>query len=145
MSNVFQKGLSFRNVEDILDYLPEDERKIVEALRTTILSCIPDCTEKISYNVPFYSRHKNICYLWPSSIPWGGIKSGVSLGFTKGMLFPDQKLFKKSNKKNVRSLAFLSLEEIDFDLISSLLYEAILIDEAHKKNYPSKWKDNLSN
>jgi hypothetical protein len=66
------QDVHFRSIEEFLDYLSPDELKIVEALRKLILECIPDCEEKLSYNVPFYRRHLNICYIWPPSITWDG-------------------------------------------------------------------------
>lgn len=104
MKNPFQKGLSFKTADDILDYLPEEERKLLEILRSLVLDCIPDALEKISYNVPFYSRRKRICFIWPASIPWGGVKDGVALGFTKGHLLGNPALLEKgSGRKYVYS------------------------------------------
>lgn len=125
---MYQKGLSFRTVDDLLAYLPEEELKLVGILRNLILDCIPDCREKISYNVPFYARHHNICFIWPASVPWGGIKSGVALGFTRGMLLTDQKKLIKGKRKNVRSLEFTQPKDLDVELVKSLLYEAVLLD-----------------
>ncbi|MEJ2478419.1 MAG: DUF1801 domain-containing protein [Desulfobacterales bacterium] len=85
--NKFQK-VSFRNFNDFFDFLPTEEQEIVESLRGIILDALPGVTEKLAYNVPFYYRHRRICYIWPSAIPWGGLDkgSGVALGFVKGRL-----------------------------------------------------------
>src|SRR5688572_4799641 len=86
------QNVSFKNVEEFLDFLPDEELKIVELLRETIFSCLPEVTEKLSYNVPFYKRHKTILFIWPASILWGNKKSykGVRLGFSSGYLMQDE-------------------------------------------------------
>ena len=54
--NKIQK-LNFRNVDDFLDYLPDNELEIVQFLRQLIVDCIPNCTEKLAYNVPYYYKN----------------------------------------------------------------------------------------
>ena len=73
MKNKFQ-DVDFKNVEEFLDYLPDAELKIVLTLRKMIFDCIPNCQEKLSYNVPFYHRKKNICFIFPHAIEEGQIK-----------------------------------------------------------------------
>ena len=58
------QNVSFKTIDDFLEFLPEDELKIVELLRSIILNCIPDAKEKLTYNVPFYKRFKNICFIF---------------------------------------------------------------------------------
>src|ERR1041385_235099 len=85
------QDVDFKSIEEFLELLPIGERKIVDALRKLVLECIPDSEEKISYNVPFYRRHYNICYIWPPSITWDGFAhEGVKLGFTYGHLLQDE-------------------------------------------------------
>ncbi|MCH8487328.1 MAG: DUF1801 domain-containing protein [Candidatus Cyclonatronum sp.] len=69
--NKFQHT-KFKTVGAFLDYLPEKEREIVEALRNLITESLPECEEKLSYNVPFYYRNSRICYIWPASFALGG-------------------------------------------------------------------------
>ena len=45
--------------------MPEQERKLVSALRSLILRCIPECQETLSYNIPIYKRHGGF-----SNIAW---------------------------------------------------------------------------
>ncbi|MEM7551171.1 MAG: DUF1801 domain-containing protein [Bacteroidota bacterium] len=125
-----QEYIKFRSVEDFLDYLPKHELIIVEKLREIIFENIPDCKEKLAYNVPFYYRHSRICYIWPSSVPWGGIKAGVALGFCKGNLLMDNgNYLKKGDKKVIAQRTFRSISEIDTELVSSFLQEAYLLDK----------------
>ncbi len=117
-----------------MEYLPEEEQIIVERLREVILDAIPNCTEKLKYNVPYYSQYANICFLWPSSIPWGAVENGVSIGFVKGNLISAGLNYLESNgRKTIRSRNFNKLEQIDFDLVRELVYEAVEIDKETRK------------
>jgi hypothetical protein len=127
--NKFQP-FSFKTVYEFLASLPDDELKITETLRALVFECIPDVKEKLGYNVPFYSRHSRICFIWPGSIPWGKTtKQGVELGFCKGNLLADPSYLTIGNRKEVYIKTFHSIKEINQDVIRQLLYEAVIIDE----------------
>jgi len=127
--------VDFGGIEEFLVFLPEDELKIVELLRKIIFHCIPDIEEKISYNVPFYKRHSNICYIWPSSVQWGNVKlSGVQFGFNKGYLMQDEiNWLEKGNRKQVYYKTFHSVKEIDIELLKAYIFEAAYTDEKISK------------
>jgi uncharacterized protein YdhG (YjbR/CyaY superfamily) len=127
--------VDFGSIEEFLVFLPEDELKIVELLRKIIFHCIPDIEEKISYNVPFYKRHSNICYIWPSSVQWGNVKNtGVQFGFTKGYLLTDEiNWLEKGKRKQVYWKTFHSVKEIDTDILKAFIFEAVLADEDYSK------------
>tara|TARA_R110000868_G_scaffold403157_1_gene680146 strand:+ start:27121 stop:27306 length:186 start_codon:yes stop_codon:yes gene_type:complete len=55
--------IEFTSIQEFLDYLPEEELEIVLFLRKIVLECMPDCKERLAYNVPFYYRHSKICYI----------------------------------------------------------------------------------
>ena len=127
--------VSFRSIEEFLEYLPEDELKIVELLRKLVFDCIPNVTEKLNYNVPFYKGNRNICFIWPASVLWGGTKSydGVRLGLANGYLIQDKIGFlDKANRKQVYMKDFLNISDINSDLVKSYLIEAAVIDEQLK-------------
>lgn len=127
--NKIQK-ISFRTIQDFLASIPENELEIVEILRKIIFDCIPECKEKLSYNVPYYCRNARICFIWPASVPWGNIKNGVAIGFCRGtMLSSNQNYFDDGNNKIIRRKTFLHKKEIDILLLKSLLYEAACIDQ----------------
>ena len=138
------QNVSFRTVEEFLDFLPEKELKITRALRKIIFGCITDVTEKLSYNVPFYSRRKSICFLWPASVLWGKKKTyeGVRFGFANGYLLSDENNFlERGNRKRVYWKDFRSVKEIDVALLKSFIFEAAVLDEQHagnKKNQKKK-------
>jgi hypothetical protein len=126
--NSFQ-DVNFRNVQEFLDHLPEEELKIVEYLRELVLQCIPDVREKLSYNVPFYYRHSRICFIWPGSVPWGKKKKiGVELGFCRGHLLSDPSYLNRGTRKEVFIKTFPSVKEIEVEKVKELLYEAVVID-----------------
>ncbi|MFV1884874.1 MAG: DUF1801 domain-containing protein [Balneola sp.] len=131
--NKFQ-NLSFSSVDDFLDYLPENELVVVEELRNLVYECIPDVKEKLSYNVPFYSRNKRICFIWPGSIPWGKVKmNGVQFGFSNGFLLSDHAQYlEKENRKQVYTKTFFSLEDINVEIMRDYLFEALELDNSMK-------------
>lgn len=132
--NKFQK-LKFSSIDDFLEYLPEEEFSIVQFLQRLIRESLPDCKAKLSYNVPFYSRHRRICFIWPSAIPWGGIEKGVALGFCRAneMVLEDDFL-SFGKKKVVATVTFQSVKEIPIEKVRQLLFEASIIDEQFAKS-----------
>ncbi|MEQ8879742.1 MAG: DUF1801 domain-containing protein [Cyclobacteriaceae bacterium] len=128
MSNKFQPGIKFTCIDDFLNYISEDELLIVDKLRNLIFEEIPDVKEKLSYNVPFYSRKQRICHIWPASIPWGNTPmEGVQLGFSKGYLI-DHPAVAMGSRKEVGVLTYHKINDIDEEMIRSILLEALLID-----------------
>ncbi len=135
------QDVSFRSVEEFLEYLPAEELEMVEKLRAMIFQAIPDVHEKLAYNVPFYKRHANICFIWPAAIPWGKMKqNGVRLGFSKGYLLEDKGGFlDKGDRKQVYTKDFMSMMEMDETLLLTYLSAAADLDEGihqskHKPN-----------
>ncbi len=100
------------------------------ALNIPFLENLPaNCKEKISFNVPYFYGKKGICIVWPSTIPRGGIKKGVLLGFWYGNKLDDtdQYLTHGTNKQIFYKI-FHSPDEIDEQAIVQLLKEAVRID-----------------
>jgi hypothetical protein len=120
------QDLQFKSMDGFLEYLPEEEKEIVLFLRKIVLECMPDSKEKLAYNVPFYYRHSKICYIWPASIPWGKISSGVGIGFCKSTSLLDETF--ETATFSAKSL-FSSIKEIDVTALKAQIREAILIDE----------------
>jgi len=126
----FQKGIKFQSFVEFWDYLPEDERLIVDVLRQIILAQLPkNYKEKLSYNVPYFYGNRRICLIWPGSVPWGGIRSGVLLGFCQGYLLDDSENYlTHGTNKQVYYKIYHSADEIDEAAIVKLLHEAIELD-----------------
>lgn len=127
--NKFQ-NLKFTSLDDFFNFLPAKELEIVLALRELVFSAIPNCKEKLSYNVPFYSVNKAICFIWPGSVPWGNkVKQGVEIGFAYGSLLTDIGYLNIGTRKRVAIKTLYSIKDIDANLLSQLLLEAYAIDK----------------
>lgn len=126
------QNVKFEDLEAFFDFLPEKELLVVQHLRRIIFECLPDCTEKLSYNVPFYKGHTNICFVWPASVLWGKKQTyqGVRLGFVSGhLMYDDINYLEEGKRKYVRCRDFKSVKEIDRDILSAYLYDAVRVDE----------------
>lgn len=126
------QNVQFRRVEELLDWLPPEELAIVNAIRHQIFDCIPWAKEKLSYQVPFYSGKKTICFLWPGSVWWGSKQTytGVQLGFTQGHLLTNpEDYFEKGTRRQVITKVFKNTKEIDIEKIRTTLFEAAAIDQ----------------
>ena len=123
-------SIKIRSLLHLFEVLPEEERIIVDVLRQIILENLPiGCKEKISYNVPFFYGKKGICIVWPASIPRGGIKQGVLLGFWYGNKLNDaDNYLTHGTNKQIFYKIYRSAEEIDENAIVKLLNEAVKID-----------------
>jgi hypothetical protein len=128
------QNVHFRTVDELLDWLPAEELEMTNILRHQILDCIPWAKEKLSYQVPFYSGRKTICFIWPGSVWWGGKQTltGVQMGFTQGNLLSSHgDYFEKGTRKQVITRVFTNKKEMDLELIRACLYEAAMIDQGH--------------
>jgi len=123
--------MKIQRVEELIERLPADEWIILDVLRGIVKDKLPSyCKEKISFNVPFFYGNKGICIIWPASIPRGGIKNGVLLGFWQGNKLNDvEGYLKKGTNKKVFYKIFEKVEEINIPAIEKLLEEAIGIDK----------------
>jgi hypothetical protein len=130
----FQKGLKFQNIVEFREYLSQEEKEITDYLRDIVLRTLPaTCKEKLSYNVPFYSGRRRICFIWPGSVPWGGFRKGVMLGFCQGNKLKDPNFYlTHGSNKQVYYIIYNTLEEIDEDIVVSLLEDALLTDTTFK-------------
>ncbi len=123
--------MKIRSLTELYDLLPEKELIIVDVLRSLVRDTLPDyCHEKISYNVPFFYGNKGICIIWPSTIPRGGIKKGVLLGFWYGnrLLDEDHYLIHGTNKQIFYKI-FTDVDQIEPKAIVKILKVAIKLDE----------------
>ena len=109
-------------VESYIENQNEPMREMMDILRYIILSANTDMKEKISYGIPFFYMQKNICYL-------NQTKYGLDLGIVKGIginrNFPGLEL---KDRKQVKTIRFQKLDDIDFELIHQILDEAIKLD-----------------
>lgn len=123
--------MKIRSILQLYEMLPEMELMIVDVLRSLVKDTLPDyCKEKISYNVPFFYGKKGICIIWPSTIPRGGIKDGVLLGFWYGnrLADSDNYLIHGTNKQIFYRI-YTDVVQIDTNAINKLLHEAANLDQ----------------
>ena len=128
MEKIFPK---IRSLVQLYELLTENERIITDILRQIIKENLPvSCKEKISCNVPFFYGNKGICIIWPATVPGGGIKKGVLLGFWYGCKLNDidNYLIHGTNKQIFYKI-FYSPKEINSRAIIKLLKEAIKFDQ----------------
>ena len=121
----------FPSLDAFYDFLPSNELQVAQILRQLIYDSVPICTEKLSYNVPFFYGQKSICFIWPGSVLWGKKKSynGVRLGLTHGYLLDNSmEYFEQGNRKYVIHRDFLSPQDIDHDIVKAYLQQAAEID-----------------
>ena len=118
---------------DIVDFiasLPNDERILVSKLRALLFDTEPRFREKLSYGVPYFSRNRRVCFLWPSSAPFGPTTAKVSLGFCYANLLSNvQGLLLKEGRKQVYIVRFSSISEIDEKLLLEIIQEALIVDD----------------
>ncbi len=119
-----------KSLLQLFETLPENERIIVDVLRQIILENLPAyCKEKISFGVPYFYGNKGICIVWPSTVPRGGIKQGVLLGFWYGNKLNDKDNYlTHGTNKQIFYKIYKSPEEIDDTAIIKLLREAVKTD-----------------
>jgi len=133
MSVKFQE-VNFQDLEELYEFLPPGERNLVRYLREMIIDTIPLVKEKLSWNVPFFSRRNTICFLWPASVPWGKVRNhgAVRLGFAKGYMMRDELGYlEKEGRRQVYCHDFSSPKDIDEAVLRTYLMEALRIDEEH--------------
>lgn len=133
------------DIDQMIANLPRNEQVMVKKLRSLVMECIPQATEKAYYDfaIPFYTRNRLICFIWPPSLSWESSahhekrkSKGVTLGFNQGNLMSNEDgLLLSEGRKQVYVMYFKRLEDIDEAQVRALLFEAALIDEqfARKK------------
>ncbi|HTA63819.1 MAG TPA: DUF1801 domain-containing protein [Bacteroidia bacterium] len=122
-----KSSIKIKSLVELFDVINENERIIVDVLRQIIKETLPEnYREKISYNVPFFYGKKGICIVWPATIPRGGIKEGVLLGFWYGNRLNDVDAYlTHGSNKQIFYKIFYKPEEIDERAIKKLLKEAV--------------------
>lgn len=120
-----------QSITQLYELLPEEERIIVDVLRTLVKETLPSsCKEKISYNVPYFYGRKGICIIWPSTVPRGGISEGVLFGFWQGNQLDDvDQYLDHGTNKQIFYKIFLTPKQINQRALKKLLKEAVRVDQ----------------
>lgn len=135
-------------VDEMLLQLPKNELAIVKRLRALIQECLPKAEEepKYGFGIPFYTRNRMICFIWPSSIYWGLKRKAetkrtklVTLGFCQGHLMSNENdVLQSEGRKQVYCMYVNSLAEIDEEQIRAWLFEAEMIDQGFDRKKKAK-------
>jgi Domain of unknown function (DU1801) len=124
------KFAKHQDFDSFLEALLLPEQAICVRLRELLLGNFPELKEKFAYGAPFYHRNSRICFLYPASLPYSGIASGVSFGFNRGhLLSNDHGLLDIGNRKQVAYISLLQESDIKADLFLEMLHEAVLLDD----------------
>ena len=120
-----------KSLVQLYELLPENERIIVDVLRHIIIDTLPSyCKEKFAYNVPYFYGKKGICIVWPSTIPRGGIKKGVLLGYWYGNRLKDvNNYLGHGTNRQVYYKVYNTPDEINIKEVVRLLKEAVQLDK----------------
>jgi hypothetical protein len=123
--------------------LPRDEQVLVKRLRALVTECMPQAIEKTYEDMimPFYTRNRMICFIWPPSAVWEANADyekqkakGVALGFNQGKLMSNEDgVLLAEGRKQVYMMYFKKPEDIDEIQLRALLFEAAMIDEQFAK------------
>jgi hypothetical protein len=127
------------SIEEVFPGISPSEKILVKRLRVLVQECLPYATEKGYYGmgIPYFSHHRMICFIWPSSVVWGPKSEtkkqtfkGVSLGFCQGnMMSNEDGALKAEGRKQVYILYIKSIDELDEAQVRSLLFEAGMVDD----------------
>ena len=122
---------------DVLDYF---DKYTAEQLKTLLylhdrITGLEGMQPKLKYKIPFYYKNSWVCYL-------NAVKGGlVEMAFTRGNEFTRcTKYLDFKGRKQVASIIYKSVEQIDEDILELVLSEALEIDNTkyvspgYKKN-----------
>lgn len=136
------------DIDQMIATLPRSEQVLVKRLRALVMECIPQATEKAYYDwsIPFYTRNRLICFIWPPSVSWEPGAShekqkskGVTLGFNQGKLMSNEDgVLLAEGRKQVYVMYFKDPDDIDEAQVRALLFEAAMIDEQFVKRKKKK-------
>lgn len=131
-SAILSGGIRFATAQELLDFLPADERALMEQLREFIINEAPGLKERLSYNILAYKGRRDVCFIWPASVLWGGKKTyeGVRFGFSYGVLLSDPSAYlERGSRKQVLWRDLQSFTKTDERMLRQLLAQAVAIDQ----------------
>lgn len=124
-------GLRFASAQELLDFLPPDERVLLERLREFVLAEAPALSERLSYNALAYKLRRDVCFLWPASVLWGGKKTydGIRFGFSHANLLDDVSGYlDRGGRKQVYWRDLQQVAPADERMLGGLLAQAVRLD-----------------
>lgn len=134
-STILAGGLRFANAQELLDFLPADERALMEQLRAFILNEAPGLHERLSFNILTYKLRRDVCFIWPASVLWGGRKTyeGVRFGFSHADLLDDPSGYlERGTRKQVYWRDLQQVTRTDERMLRHLLEQAVVRDQERR-------------
>ncbi|CCH53976.1 hypothetical protein BN8_03112 [Fibrisoma limi BUZ 3] len=117
-------------VDDYIENQLPSCQVLLRRLRQLILNAAPGITEKISWNVPFYTyRNQFVCYL-------NVLRNdeSIDVAFLRGMELTDETgRLEDRGRKTVKSLVVRFLTAADEELVLTYLHEALLLNETQPR------------
>jgi len=108
------------NAEEIIDELDSPMKEISRELRRIVKAISPELKEDVKWNVPTYSKNKNICSIMAH-------KKHVNFQIFRGAHIKDaQKL--EGTGRDMRHLTFSALGEVDGAVVAKYLKQAVELD-----------------
>ncbi|MCA0455583.1 MAG: DUF1801 domain-containing protein [Chloroflexi bacterium] len=104
----------FNNVDDYINAFPSDVQKILQQLRQTVKTEVPQATETIKYNMPTYVFHGNLVYFaaWKKHVSFYPITREME------EQIPELATYKTSGKGTIQ---FPYSQPLPLDLIRALI------------------------
>lgn len=127
-STILSGGIRFASAQALLDFLPADERALMEQLREFIISEAPDLKERLSFNILAYKGRRDVCFIWPASVLWGGKKTydGVRFGFSHADMLDDPSGYlERGSRKQVYWRDLVQVTNSDERMLRQLLAQAL--------------------
>jgi uncharacterized protein len=116
-----------RTVDEYIDQLPDERRKIAEQVRLLLLENVPGIQEKLSFKIPFYHYFGMFMYI-------NNTKEGIDIGFCRGkdlaMAFPQLEL---KNRAMVATVLLQTPKDINSKALKSLIIAAAVWNEEAKR------------
>ena len=131
-STILSGGIRFASAQELFDFLPQDERTLMERLREFIISEEPGLKERLSFNILAYKLRRDVCFIWPASVLWGGKKTyeGVRFGFSHADLLDDPSGYlQRGERKQVYWRHLQQLTKTDERMLAQLLAQAVARDQ----------------
>lgn len=104
---------------------PEKYRAILMHLVLIIEKTVPKVTLEYKWGIPyFYYKKKPLCYLNASHK-----KKFVDVGFAKGFQLKNnlEYLIADNGRNTIKSLRYKSIHDINYDILISVLHEALTL------------------
>ena len=97
------------------------QKPLAEYISGRIQNWHPNLKQTIKYNTLFFVGNNNICYL-------NILKQGIDVGFINGIALKPRPEFLTASRKQVVSLFFKYNDDVNENLLQSVVAEAVNLD-----------------